>query len=151
MTYSNEELKSLILKQHLNNSDKEYINVVKIYSNKNTREESFNAIIEFEAPMAERFLKARKISVAWDMCRVFGYINIMRCYKCLGFNHLSMNCKNKIACNKCGGEHKVEDCQSKEMSCINCVEHVKKTKEKIPTNHHAFAHNCWCTQQMKER
>lgn len=135
----------------MNSSESEYINVLKIYSNKNTREESFNAIIECESEMAERFLNARKISVAWDMCRVFTYVRLMRCFKCLGFNHLATNCKKKIACNKCGGEHKVEECQSNEMACISCVEHVKNTNEDIPTNHHAFAHNCWCTQQMIER
>lgn len=145
--YSNEELTSLIQKQHLNGDDA-YVRVVKVYADKNTQEESFNAIIDFDTKTAENVLNAKQISVAWDMCKVFSYVRIGRCFKCLGYNHLAKDCKNKIACSKCGGEHKVDVCTSNELSCVNCVEYAKKNNENIDTKHHAFAHKCYCTQQI---
>lgn len=90
--------------------------VVKIYSDKNTRDENYNAIIELEATTAANILNARKISIGWDMCKVYGYVSINRCFKCLGYNHLAKDCKNKLACSKCGGEHKEEECKNNEMS-----------------------------------
>lgn len=148
--YSNEELTSLIKKQHLN-GEGTFVRVNKVYADKNTQKENFNAIVEFDAKTAENVLNAKQISVAWDMCRAYSYVRVIRCYKCLGFNHMAKECKNKIACWKCGGEHKVEDCKSEEMSCINCVDYAKKNNENIDTKHHAFAHNCHCTQQIKNR
>lgn len=148
--YSNEELTSLIRKQHLDGAD-EYVSVVKVYAHKNTRKECFNAIVNFDTNAAENILHVGQISIGWDMCKAYGYVRINRCYKCLGFNHLAKNCKNKIACCKCGGEHKAEECKSEVMSCINCVEYAKKNKENIDTKHHAFAHKCWSTQQVANK
>lgn len=148
--YSSEELAANIRKQHLSDPNS-HMKVIKVYSDKNTRKESYNAIIEFDMKTAEAILDANQISIEWDMCKVYNYVRISRCFKCLGYNHLAKNCKNKIACSKCGGEHKVENCNSNEMSCINCVEYAKKNNENIDTNHHAFAHKCWCTQQMMNK
>lgn len=147
--YEPEQLISLIKQQHL--SENSFVRVIKIYADKNTSEESFNAIMEFDAITAEMFVSAKKISVEWDMCKVFSYVRVNRCFKCLGFNHVAKMCKNKIACSKCGGEHKVEQCTSKEMSCVNCVKHAKDTGQNISTNHHAFAYKCWCTQQIMNK
>lgn len=146
--YETEELEQLIKKQHLSESENASVRVLKIYTDKNMREESYNAIMEFDAETAEAMLNARKISIGWDMCKVFMYIRINRCFKCLGYNHLAKDCKNKLACSKCGGEHKVETCKSKDMSCVNCVEYARKNNVNINTKHHAFAYKCHCTQQI---
>lgn len=130
--YSNEELTALMLKQHLISEDT-FVRVNKVYADQNTQKETFNAIVEFDAKSAEIVLTAKQISVAWDMCRAYNYVRIIRCYKCLGYNHMAKDCKNKIACCKCGGEHKLEDCKSEEMSCINCVEYAKQNNENIDT------------------
>lgn len=148
--YSNEELKSLIQKQHPS-SEEAVVRVIKVYEDKNTQKENFNAILELDKSTAECMLEEKKISIAWDMCRVYNYVQIMRCYKCLGYNHMAQECKNKIACCKCGGEHKVEECKSEEMSCVNCVSYAKKNNEDINTKHHAFAHDCFCTEQIKQK
>lgn len=78
-------------------------------------------------------------------------MRINRCYKCLGYNHPAKECKNKLACIKCGGEHKADACKSKELSCVNCVEYAKRTNENIDTKHHAFAHKCVCTQRIVDK
>lgn len=144
--YENEELALLIKKQHLSEND--YVRVLKVYEDKNTRRDSFNAIIEFDTATAENVPNMKPFSIAWDMCNTYSYIRINRCFKCLGFNHQAKDCKNKIACSKCGGAHKVEDCSSDEMACVNCMEYVKKSNENIDTKHHAFAYKCWCRQQI---
>lgn len=147
--YENEELRALIAKQHL--SANAYVRVLKVYSDIKTRKESFNAIVEFDAKTAKFILNTKTISIAWDTCKAFGYVRIKRCFKCLGYNHVANECKNKIACIKCGGEHKVEECKNNKMSCVNCVEYAKKNKTNLDTSHHAFAHKCWCTQQMMSK
>ena len=49
-------------------------------------------------------------------------IQIIRCFKCQKFGHISMNCKSDIACGHCTDTHKYKDCTMKHEApkCVNC-------------------------------
>ena len=51
-------------------------------------------------------------------------IQIIRCFKCQKFGHISMNCKSAITCGHCTGIHKYKDCTMKHEApkCVNCSE-----------------------------
>ena len=51
-------------------------------------------------------------------------IQIIRCFKCQKFGHISMNCKSDTACGHCTDIHKYKDCTMKHEApkCVNCSE-----------------------------
>ena len=58
-----------------------------------------------------------------------GYLNFpvkqhvpkpLRCFKSNRFGHTSTNCRGKERCSKCGGDHKIENCQITIAKCVNC-------------------------------
>ena len=54
----------------------------------------------------------------------------LRCFKCNRFGHVTANCRGKERCSKCGGEHKIENCQTSTVKCVNCNgNHTASSKE----------------------
>lgn len=49
---------------------------------------------------------------------------VLQCYNCQAFGHVSNNCHRKPNCLKCAGEHNTRDCPTKDKidipKCINC-------------------------------
>ena len=50
--------------------------------------------------------------------------NVIQCYNCQAFGHISNNCHKKPKCMKCAGDHNSRDCLIKEKikkpKCVNC-------------------------------
>ena len=83
-----------------------------------------------------------RIKIEYDSCPVYEYVKVMRCFKCLGFNHKAKDCVNKIACSKCGDSHITRDCNSDRIRCVNCYDLVKKNLAEVDVNHVAFSVKC---------
>lgn len=81
-------------------------------------------------------MEVKKLNVGWERCRIFDGTDIIQCYKCLGFNHKSIDCKNEETCYKCHGNHKSGEC-SKEviLKCVNCIRINKKLNLGLDENH----------------
>lgn len=66
-------------------------------------------------------------------CEVEPYVpNVIICYNCLRYGHLSKNCKSKARCAKCNQEHKTDDCQETTSKCIYCKAPHKATDRSCP-------------------
>lgn len=140
---SKEDLKECIVKQN------SYINSdcdldVKVIRKWRT---GFMAILEVGANIFENILNHGKLKIGWNVCKVFECLDVLRCYKCLGFRHKSADCRNVKGdiqlCAACGGEnHRERDCKSKEMKCINCVRANEKLNLKLDTKHKAYDKGC---------
>lgn len=87
-------------------------------------------------------MESKRVNLGWKKCVVDDHVHITRCYKCCGFSHISTECKNKLACSKCGGQHKHSECRSKNMKCVNCSEMNKQFNLKIDCDHHAMSYKC---------
>lgn len=50
--------------------------------------------------------------------------NVIQCFKCQGYGHVSKECPNTLKCLRCSGDHTVKDCQTpkEEPVCANCSE-----------------------------
>lgn len=148
--YEEQEL-SEIIKKKLEWCEGEVIKILKVYSDKNTRKERYNAIAEVSTPVMDEMIGLGRMNIEWDECKIHQYVQVKRCYKCLGFNHMAQTCKNKLACSKCAGEHNARECTAQTMKCVNCTTYNIRNKENVDTCHHAFARDCVALKQLMER
>ena len=58
----------------------------------------------------------------------------MRCWNCLKYGHHISECKNKVCCVICGGEHKKDDCDKRAPICPNCGGSHGPTAPDCPIN-----------------
>ena len=63
-----------------------------------------------------------KIELCKVICLVEPFVQrVVQCYNCLRYGHVSNQCRSKVRCNKCGNEHKSEECNSiNPPCCIFC-------------------------------
>lgn len=98
-----------------------------------------------------------KLYVNWDSCKIFEHVNLIRCFKCLGFNHFSKDCSRQTTCKFCASNHESSACSrsssSQDYKCVNCSYHVEHLKMQLDVNHHAFSSDCKVLQRkfMEER
>lgn len=102
----------------------------------------FNLVIQTDGETFNKVMSEPKLRIGFDGFKVVDNIYIRRCYKCLGFNHISTECKAEIACSICSGPHNMKDCTSKEEKCVNCSDANNRLKSNIPVNHNAWARDC---------
>lgn len=137
---SNEEIKNCIISQNDiidQNSCKIEISYIRKITNNH-----YNATAEVDSATFEKVMKTGKLNVGWTRCTVKENLKMWRCYKCAGFYHKAAECKNKLACWTCAGEHESRNCNEENQQCINCITTNKVLKLKLDTNHRAADQNC---------
>lgn len=103
----------------------------------------FNAILEVDGDALKIMLDIKKINIGWDKCVIYEELNVKRCFNCWGFNHSAKVCTNKMACSKCGGEHRKIDCVSESVKCVSCMrskEHLQL--QNVDIDHDTRSENC---------
>lgn len=104
---------------------------------------SCDIVIEVNGATYKMLINMQTLRLPWRECKVYEHIYVQRCYKCLGFSHISKNCTKKIQkCSKCAGSHKFSECKSRNTCCANCISANEKLKTKINTKHHAWSTDC---------
>lgn len=125
------------------------LKVLCVYDIKNT--ESFGSIIEVDPKTYNQIVQERSVVIGMNKCNVTECLNVLRCYKCCGYNHKANVCVNKMACLRCGGEHQIKDCKSKSSKCINCKTISEKLKLNWNTNHPVWSRECSVLKKKRER
>ncbi|XP_063960650.1 uncharacterized protein LOC129267840 [Lytechinus pictus] len=66
--------------------------------------------------------KSETVNFLYELKRVDNFSPpVPRCHKCQLFGHMKENCKGKLRCVRCGGEHDFEECTQKEnRKCFRC-------------------------------
>lgn len=123
--------------EFLKNSE---IKIKAIFENK--KQNDFGAILEMDNESYNKIINGEKIKIGWCRCRVFECIDVRRCYKCCGYQHRSSQCKNRLSCLKCGGEHLMKDCSARNSVCVNCKTAVEKLNVKLDIFHPAYSFTC---------
>lgn len=111
----------------------------------NDKKNDFSVIVEVNLELQRILLFLEKVSLGWKQCKVIEHVNIIRCFKCCGYNHYANECKKEITCGKCGDAHSSKDCQSTALKCMNCAHKNKKKNNKDSINddkHNAFDKKC---------
>ena len=101
------------------------------------------ALVEVDPATFETIMDTGKLKIGWTLCHVYEYVNVKRCYKCYGFNHISVNCTKEETCSKCGKKgHADINCTATNIECVNCVEANIKYGLDLEITHRVFDRNC---------
>lgn len=102
----------------------------------------YMAILEVDASSFKEIMSTEILNIQWDRCPVFEYIDVLRCYGCGGYNHMSKNCKIGKLCLSCGdSDHLISTCP-KETRCMNCHRENVKSKSMLDIDHSIFDVDC---------
>ncbi|XP_023248113.1 cold shock protein 1-like [Copidosoma floridanum] len=100
------------------------------------------AYIEAPASAAAVLDKMDHLRLGWVNCRIRPRIRAERCYRCLGFGHISHQCGGPDragACFRCGKKgHVARSCSQKEASCYLC----ENVNPRPDTRHVAGSDRC---------
>lgn len=130
-------LREYILKQNedvfRNGEDCQVLRVSAIKKNNKV----YQAILQLSPVTYDRVLKAGSLIIGFDVCRVYDAVDLIRCFKCNGFNHTSSSCSGALACPRCGAGHEVKGCtvSDAELCCINCSRANEKSGKSFNTKH----------------
>lgn len=101
------------------------------------------AIVEVKSTVYKKLLEIGELNLPWRECRIIEHLYLKRCFKCCGFSHIAGQCKQTTqSCSKCAGNHKLDDCKSKKLCCVNCKAANESSKMNLKTNHHAYSKEC---------
>lgn len=101
------------------------------------------AIIEVDKNTFAKTIAENKVKIGWSLCPVFEHINILRCFKCLGYGHKADICTNNVTCGKCGEhDHCAKNCSNTFIKCVNCAIANKKLGLSLNEEHTAVDFNC---------
>lgn len=92
----------------------------------------------------QRAFAAKRMFVGYDNCTVYDAIEVKRCYRCSGLNHMSRGCRRDSVCPKCAGSHSIGSCGSEELKCANCIRHNEKSGGSDDIGHAAWDSACPC-------
>lgn len=120
-------------------SSKNSTKIIKKYLNK---QNLGSMILEVSPEIHKVILENSRIKFGWRLYKVYDYVNIVRCFKCWGFNHFKSKCTNQETCRKCADHHKESDCKSDFDKCINCCNFNKKHKTSDLTIDHKATDIC---------
>lgn len=100
----------------------------------------YQATVQLDCLSYRRVLEAGYLLVGLDLCRVYDAVELVRCFRCNGFNHTSKSCKRSHTCPRCGDAHELVDCTASdaELSCANC-----EAANKNPSNSFDIKHAAW--------
>lgn len=101
-----------------------------------------NCIIACDIDTQEKIVKRGNITYGESICRAYEQLDVLQCYKCSRFGHISSNCINSMACKKCSGEHGHNECNVAELKCINCETENTKYGKMYNTAHNAAFDRC---------
>lgn len=118
---NNEDLLECLKKQNKCIEQGE-IKILKQYAVQKNNKTYYNAILEVDEEHFSSALKIEKVSIGWEKCKVYDGVDVTRCFKCKGYNHKSLECKNEETCSRCFGKHKTSECKDDlKNKCINCI------------------------------
>lgn len=104
---------------------------------------NYMAIIECDPLTSKKILDENSLFINWDLCRVFEYISVHRCFKCAGFNHNFDSCNRDPRCLICAEEgHSSDSCDKECVKCFNCIEAKAKLNLDINVEHSIYDVNC---------
>lgn len=88
-----------------------------------TRQGKTNWVIDVGYDAYVKLLDLRRICIDFKRYRIVEYLQIIRCFKCQNYGHISSRCPSDTQkCPKCAGSHALADCTAVLIeACANCI------------------------------
>lgn len=112
--------------------------IIKVWPTKKNPE-IYQAILQLDISDYAKVINNGCLLIGLDICKVYEAIEILRCFKCNGYNHSKTHCKNNLSCPKCSLRHELNVCRVDKLKCINC----SVLKEKSIDSNINFEHAAW--------
>ncbi|CAD6229613.1 GSCOCG00012116001-RA-CDS, partial [Cotesia congregata] len=88
-------------------------------------------------------MECGRVRWGWNKYKAYNYVNVIRCYKCWGFDHIANKCVKEQTCRLCAGNHHETSCECNLKKCVNCIEFVNTNGiENVDINHVATDKKC---------
>lgn len=98
-------------------------------------------------PLANALLKRRSVCLGMKNCPVRNFVQVTRCHRCMGLDHIAVNCTSEQRCSICSGEHSYKDCTGRRENCLLCEKYNENNRQfqNTPrdTAHAANSGSCW--------
>lgn len=148
-----ETLIETIIKQNSINTEEDtrVLKILNAYEDK--KRKTGTIIVEVDQNTFNLINKKEVLYIGWRKCKYFEHINVIQCYKCWKFGHMSQQCTNvNIVCPKCSQNHKQEECKSEVYKCVNCkfASEVLKLQH-INSDHTAYNRKCEAYKKVFEQ
>jgi hypothetical protein len=133
-------LRNCLIQQNL--SLKNISGTFKLITSKKMKK-NYLAIIEVDPLTFADFMKMESVCIGWNVCKVYEHVNVLRCFKCRGFNHTSEKCKEDVSkcLNCCEEGHDEKDCNNNSV-CVNCLKFNKSNNLNLKVDHSRFNYSC---------
>ena len=94
----------------------------KLVQKLNTREENnLHYIIKCTPEIRKQiFIRGEILYTLYKKNKVFDSYNVYQCFKCQGFNYSAKHCEKNQVFAKCGGNHRLVECNANVEKCVNC-------------------------------
>lgn len=130
------------LKRQNDIEDVQFLRVLKTIKHRRAVCTEFTLICETDPSTFEQIMRKGKLYIDLDRCRVTESVDILRCFKCCGYGHKSLLCRNKVYCARCTGDHDIKECSSEQVKCVNCTFYNNERKTRLDVNHTAWSFDC---------
>lgn len=139
-----EELISKIIKQNKLPQTSNF-KFEKVFTTK-VRKSRFNLVAEVDPQTFQNITvrSPQELYIGWNICKVYEFFHVKRCFQCGGFNHEAKNCSEKVTCLVCAGEHKSKVCKSVGKKCANCIRANQQLNLNLDVDHTTMDKNCKC-------
>lgn len=149
---SETEILSCLRKQNEIITNESEIDVIKVKEVKINGNKYYTAYVTCDIKTFNGIMNKGRLYVSWDVVKCYEMVNLNRCYKCCEYGHFDKECKREeYRCPKCAGNHKLAECESNTVCCINCSEFSQKQKMVLDTNHYAWSEKCPVLQRRMKR
>lgn len=110
------------------------------------------AYIRTDKRTFDKIMFTGKLNILWDRVKCYENVNVLRCYKCSRFGHISEKCPSEnFTCGRCCGDHDSKQCTESDFKCINCVVNNRELGLNLPVNHSAWDAKCISLQKRIEK
>lgn len=130
--YKEKELKEDLISKnfdYFNQKQRENLEKDIIFKHKIKSDSRVHWVVQLPGLMYEHLITGSRVFLMWRTYKIKEFVNIMRCFKCHGYGHMTKNCSQEQLCENCGQkDHIKSDCPKKDApTCINCIRNKRKS------------------------
>lgn len=97
------------------------------------RGRSVDLVFTVNPTIFARFARADRVSCGKVWRRVTLGDVVSRCYRCCRFGHRARQCRERMCCARCGGEHLIVSCKETTTDCPSCRRAGRPKEERSHT------------------